>query len=360
MRWQHVLAMVVLLSLVGCAAPAAPSGSERGAGESRAPAAPAAVADPTPWPATAPRTALRIALNAVSASMGPMWIAKDLGLFEQYGLDVELVTLQTSSQIAKVMAAGEIPIALSAAAGVVDAVLAGDDQILLTGYQNYMNFWVHSRPEVRSVTDLRGKRVGTTRIGSGAHLGTVEMLRRFGLEPDRDVAVLQLGGMPEVFGALSAGAVDAAILSIPWNFQAQDSGFPLLHDLSAQRIPYLQTGLATTRGYLQRNEDLVRRVLMAHLEGLARFHTDKATAIEVLARNLKSEDRELLERTYDVLTPLLERVPYPTPASIQTVIDQRAAENPAARQLTPAQVADDRLLRELDAAGFISRLYSSS
>jgi hypothetical protein len=135
----------------------------------------------------------------VSASIAPIWLAKDLGIFEQYGFDVELITLQSSSQVAKVMASGEIPLAISAAAGVVDAVVAGDDQVLISGIQNYMNFWVHARPEITSIPQLRDKRVGATRIGSGAHLGVIEMLRRelAELAGERGVAVSvqgELGG----------------------------------------------------------------------------------------------------------------------------------------------------------------------
>ncbi|HZU07621.1 MAG TPA: ABC transporter substrate-binding protein [Chloroflexota bacterium] len=346
-RWA--LLITLLVGLAGCAAPA-PARAPGQAG----PAQPAA--EPS---AAVPRTALQLALNTVSASMAPLWVAKDTGIFDQYGFDVEFVTLQSSSQVAKVMASGEMPVAISAAAGVVDAVLAGDDQVLISGFQNYMNFWVYARPEIASVAELRGKKIGTSRIGSGAHLGVVEMLRRAGLEPDRDAAVLQLGGMNEILGALTAGAVDAAILSIPFNIHAQDAGLRLIYDVSAQRIPYLQNGLATTRRYLQQHEELLRRLMMAHVEGLARVHKDKATTVESLARYLKSEDYELMERTYDLIEPLFERVPYPTAASIQTVIDQRAMENPAARNITPAQVSDERLLRELEATGFINRVYGS-
>jgi NitT/TauT family transport system substrate-binding protein len=317
-------------------------------------------ADPTPWPASASRTSMKIGLNAFSASLLPLWVAKDEGIFDKYGFDVEFVTLQSSSQVAKVMASGEIPIAVSAAAGVVDAALAGDDQILLSGFQNYMNFWVYARPEVTSVGDLRGKKVGTTRIGSGAHLGVLEMLRANNLQPDRDVAVLQIGGTAEVYGALSAGAVDAAILSIPYNFQAQDHGMRLIWDVSAQKFPYLQNGVATTRDYLQHNPDLVRRFMMAHVEGIARVYQDKPAAVEVLLKYLRSDDRELMNRTYDLITPFFEKVPYPAHASIQTVIDQRSIENPDASKLTPAAVSDDSIIKDLEAAGFTTRLYGTS
>lgn len=352
-HWTIALSLVLGLALAACQRPAAAPSAGAPAG-----AATTASAPSTPPNSPPPRVALRVGLNAVSASIAPLWLALDAGIFEQHGFDVEFITLQSSSQVAKVMASGEIPIALSAAAGVVDAVLAGDDQVLLSGIQNYMNFWVYARPDLTSVADLRDKRIGTSRIGSGAHLALVKMLHAHGMEPDRDAAIMQIGAMPEIFGALSAGAVDAAILSIPWNFRAQDAGMRLVYDVSAQRIPYLQNGLASTRSYIRNNEDLVRRFMAAHVEGLARVHTDKATTVEVLARNLKSDDRALMERTYDLIEPFFERVPYPTAASIQTVIDQRAEENPAARNLTPAQLTDDRFVRELEQSGFINRLYN--
>jgi ABC-type nitrate/sulfonate/bicarbonate transport system substrate-binding protein len=355
-HWSLILGIAILVALAGCgqgtSAPAAQAPSQ---GQAPAASAPGAAAQPSAPP---PRVSLLVGLNAVSASIAPLWLALDAGIFAQHGFDVEFITLQSSSQVAKVMASGEIPIALSAAAGVVDAALAGDDQVLVSGIQNYMNFWVYGRPEIASVADLRGKRIGATRIGSGAHLGLVEMLKRHGLEPDRDAAIMQIGGMPEVGGALTAGAVDAGILSIPWNFRAQDEGMRLIYDVSAQQIPYLQNGLATSRHYIAQHEDVVRRFMAAHVEGLARVHKDKATTVDVLARNLKSDDRGLMERTYDLIEPLFERVPYPTAASIQTVIDQRAEELPAARNLTPSQLTEERFVRELEQNGFVNRVYN--
>jgi NitT/TauT family transport system substrate-binding protein len=363
------LLATALLFAVGCAGPTSSSPAARQpsasapASADTAPtsgAASAVAADPTPWPASAARTSTKIGLNAFSASLVPLWMAKDAGIFDKYGFDVEFVTLQSSSQVAKVMASGEIPIAVSAAAGVVDAALAGDDQVLLSGVQNHMNFWVYARPEVTSVADLRDKKVGTTRIGSGAHLGVLEMLRANNLQPDRDVAVLQIGGASEVYGSLGAGAIDAGILSIPYNFHAQDQGLRLIWDVSAQKFPYLQNGVATTRSYLQQNPELVRRFMMAHVEGIARVHQDKPGAVEALLKYLRSDDRELMNRTYDLITPFFEKVPYPAAASIQTVIDQRSVENPDASKLTPAAVSDDGILKELASAGFITRLYGTS
>jgi NitT/TauT family transport system substrate-binding protein len=353
MRLRSLIALALFaIVLAGCRAStpatpaAAPGSSGATASSGAAPAAPP------------PRTAMRLGLNALSASITPIWLAKDAGIFEKYGFDLELVTLQSSSQVAKVMASGEMPVAVSAAAGVVDAALAGDDQVLLSGFQNTMNFWAYAKPDIASVADLRGKRVGTTRIGSGVYLGATMMLRGAGLEPDRDAALMQIGGTADVWGALAAGAVDASVLSLPYNFEAQDAGYRLLYDLSAQRIAYLQSGLASSRNYAKDNEELLRRLMMAHVEGLARMHRDKETSVQVLMRNLQNDDRRLMERTYDLLEPLFERLPYPTAASIQTVIDQRADENPAARNLTPAQVSDDHFLRDLEAQGFIGQLYN--
>jgi ABC-type nitrate/sulfonate/bicarbonate transport system substrate-binding protein len=352
-RWSLLAIALLAIGLTGCgppATPTAPAAPPSSSGAAR-PAAGAPAAPP-------PRVAMRLGVNALSASITPIWLAKDEGIFEKHGFDVEIITLQSSSQVAKVMASGEIPVAVSAAAGVVDAALAGDDQVLLSGFQNTMNFWAYGKPEIASLADLRGKRIGTTRIGSGVYLGATMMLKGVGLEPDRDAALMQIGGTGDVWGALAAGVVDAAVLSLPYNFEAQDAGYRLLYDLSAQRFAYLQSGLASSRGYVKNNEEQVRRLMMAHLEGLARMHRDKTASVETLMRNLQNEDRRLMERTYDLVGPLFERVPYPTAASIQSVIDQRAEENPAARNLTPAQVTDDRFVRDLEAQGFIGQLYN--
>src|SRR5215210_3591494 len=157
-NWRLGMLALAALTVAACGSPgAAPSGvrgsASDGAGAAGAPGAPATGGEAA-RPA-APLVSMRLGLNTVSASMAPLWVAKDAGIFEEYGFDVELLTLQSSSQVAKVMASGEVPIAISAAAGVVDAVRAGDDQVLISGFQNNMNFFVYARPEIASVADLR-------------------------------------------------------------------------------------------------------------------------------------------------------------------------------------------------------------
>ncbi len=138
--WLPAALVVLAIGLAGCRPPAAaPPAAPASQG-------PAPQGGATAAPTAPPRMHLRLGINAVSASIAPIWLAKDTGIFDRYGFDVELITLQSSSQVAKVMASGEIPVAISAAPGVIDAVLAGDDQVLISGFQNDMNFWVYSRP----------------------------------------------------------------------------------------------------------------------------------------------------------------------------------------------------------------------
>jgi ABC-type nitrate/sulfonate/bicarbonate transport system substrate-binding protein len=294
-----------------------------------------------------------MALAFVGTETLPVYVALDQGIYRKYGLDVETVAMQSSAQVAPAMAAGDIDIALTAGAGVVDIDLAGGDQVLILSHSDYMHFMLHAQPTIRRVEDLRDKRVAITRLGSGIHLATTIVLERAGLEAGRDTALVQAGAVDQALAALASGSVEAAMLAPPFDLFAEREGFPLLVDTKSYRIPYMQGALAVRRGVLADRYELVRDMMRAHLEGLAAAKRDSALAKRILVEQMKSDDTELLDRSYRGWLGDLSPIPYPTLDAVQAVLEQRAPEIPAARTANPAEFVDDRILRELEASGFL-------
>ena len=346
-----------LVTVFACAGPGS-SGppSPRGDPAASAPTvAPGVAAAPASAPSPAPLRALKLAYGFVSAEVIPLWIALDQGVFARHGLAVEPVLLQSSAQIAPAMASGEIDVALTAGAGVIDIDLAGGDVVLIASQTNWMRFFLHARPEIRRVDDLRGKRVAITRLGSGVHLATTKVLERAGIEAGRDAILVQAGSGDAVLGSLASGSADAAMLVLPANLLAERQGFPLLADVRDYQIPYVAAGLAATRATLASRPELVGDFVRAYLEAMGMARREPALAQRLMGQHLQTDDADLLERSYRTWIEEMDPLPYPSLPGIQTILDQRAPEVPAARAANPADFVDDRLLRELEASGFLAR-----
>ncbi len=352
-----LLAALLVLLTLACAqqtAPAAPGAA--GGSSAAAPTAPPAASASSPTGPPAP-VAMRFGLNSPTAYVTPAWVAKDEGFFAKYGIDAELVVMQSSAQLAPALMSGEIPITLSAATGIVNATLGGSDLVLLGGYSNQLRFWFYARPEIDSVPALRGKQIAITRRGGGVHQATELALRRNGLDPDRDVTLIQVGSTNDSLTAMLSGAVAAGMLSPPGMFRADDQGLHLLVDTGDYRYPFILQGIATSRSWLAQNEDLARRTLQALGEGLAFAHQHKERTKEIIGQYTRVDDPTLLEKTYTTLVPGFERTLYAPPEALRPDLEALAEEIPAARDARPEQFLDTRLVDELDRSGFFQRLY---
>ena len=341
----------VALLVLACGPRAAPAtdGASPAAAPGAGSASPAAALPPAP-------VAMRFGLNTTGPQAAPAWIAKDEGFFAKYGIDPELIGMQSSAQLAPALIAGELPIALSAAAGIVNSALAGSDLVLLGGYSNHLVFWFYSRPEFTSVQELRGKRIAVTRRGSATDLATDLVLARNGLDPERDVIRLQLGGSPEKLAALFSGAIDATLLATD-RFIADEQGMRMLVDVGDYNYPLVLQGIAASRGWIASNEDLTRRTLQALAEGVAFAHQQKERTKAIIAKYTATEDPRMLEQMYTLIVPRWERTLHVPPDALRNELAALADDVPAARDARPEQFLDTRFVDELDRAGFFQQLY---
>jgi NitT/TauT family transport system substrate-binding protein len=299
---------------------------------------------------------LRIPYTAISVVNAPLWVAREGGYLAEEGLDADVELIATSTTLTQAMLAGEVNVADSGLEALITANLAGADLVgIAIGTDRFM-FRIYGSPAVRTLPELRGQRVGISRYGSTTDTVTRLLLRRSGLDPDRDVTVLQVGGVPEILAALETGPVDAGALSPPTMFRAP-VGYNMLVDTTEVDIYFHQAMLVTPRRYLAENEALVRRVVRGYLRGVARYKQDKAFASAVTGRYTQTDDPEILELTWVAEDRVLPRVPLVRQDAVQLALDEAAAQHPEARTRNPADFYDNRLVQEQEANGFIASLY---
>src|SRR5688572_8166587 len=312
------------------------------------------------WPsiALAQTTKLKVAYPTTVGSMAVLWITKEARLFEKHGLEVDLIYVAGSSKVVQAMLAKEIPIAEIAIPAVIQANLAGADLVMLAGPNHKPGHKIMVKPEIKKPEDLKGKKIGVTRFGTSDDFLLRYILGQWGLQPDRQVALIQMGGSQETLAGMIAKSVDGGLLSSPLHLRAGKLGFSMLADLSAIGVDYQGAGVVTTQRYLGENPETIRRYLRAYVEGLHRLKTDKAFSMKVIGKYSRISEAEALEETYQhYAVKVMPRVPYPTTKGIQMVLDEMSSRNPKAKSLQPGSFIDVANLRELDQSGFIKNLY---
>jgi NitT/TauT family transport system substrate-binding protein len=255
------------------------------------------------------QTKTRINWTAVTGAQSGMFMAQQEGLFKKNGLDVELVHIPSSSRGIQTILAGEIAFSFMDGANEVQADIKGANIVLVAGATNRQVFSLMARPEIKKIGDLRGKKIGITRIGSSTHTSALFALGTAGLKPS-DYQILPLMEVPNILTALMAGQVDAGVVSPPTNSRARKAGLNELMNLAKEGPEYVSVGVGTSRSYINANEDIVRRVVRSYAEGVYLFKTNKEMALKMIQNQLKVKDVDIQEDTYNQFRQYLEYPPY--------------------------------------------------
>jgi ABC-type nitrate/sulfonate/bicarbonate transport system substrate-binding protein len=299
---------------------------------------------------------LRVAYSAISGAMSPLWVAQEGGYFRREGLDVELLYIAGGSLLTQSMLSGDVPFAYGPSVPVINATLRGSDLVLIANTGNALIFSIMSRPDIKQPAHLKGKKVGVTRLGGSTDWALDAALKQWGLERGRDITVIQTGGMPEGFAALTAGALDAVVLSPPSNFRAAKAGMHELVDVGELGIIFPNTPLSTTRSYIRSSRDSVLRFLRGFSQGLHRLRTDKEFSVKALSQYTKVREPETLAQLYQVygLRYTGDRIPYVRVQGVDEILKRTAGKE--AREAKPEEFIDNSLLKELEQAGWFLNL----
>lgn len=293
-----------------------------------------------------------------SLSMGNIIIpaTKEAKLFEKYGLYADAVVMRGSGESSKAMIGGSIQVAPIATPTVINADLAGSDLVILAHTLPGVVHAMIVKPEIKRIEDLRGKKIGVTTFGSLTDFLVRHILRKKGLNPDRDITLIQIGGDPERIGALKQGSIDAASLSFPGYGIAMKMGYSMLWD-SAREIDYPWIEITTRRSIIQKDRDMVMSYMKAHLEGTALFKKDREFGKKVIKKTLRIDNEELVNESYDIFSKAFLPTPYPNTAGMKTSFEYVAATRPEVWNHKPEEFTDRSFVEELDKTGFIKKLY---
>ena len=303
---------------------------------------------------------VRAAYTSIGIQFDPVYIMKELDLSRKYGVDAEILFVPVSSRAVQAALAGEIQFITSAGVANINANISGADFTGLTATLNTFVFKIIGSPEIKKPEMLKGKKVGISRLGGASDFSIRYALTRWGLVPDKDVAIIQVGGEQEEVLALQNKAVDAVVLSEPFATLAIRQGAAVVADLSQLGVVYSMHGFGARKSFIQANRDVVIRFMKAYLEGIYVFKTNKELALNILKKYTRVDDLSLVQVSYDEMSQrLIRRVPYPDREGIQTIIDQLAKTRPQMKNLNPNDFIDPSILKEIEDSGFVKKLYGN-
>ena len=295
--------------------------------------------------------------GSTDGAIAPLWFAKETKLFEKRGLDVRLVGMGTGSVSLRALIANDLEIASLSGSGLVQAALQGADTIILSAAINGFIFKVFGAPEISSPAQLKGKKLGVSRYGATSDFAVRLALKKWGLNPERDVSILQIGTTQDTLRAMQTKMLDAGVLSGTGSLMARKTGFRELGDLAELGLHYPKAPIGTTKSYLQKNEGIVKEFMLAYIEAIYDFKRNKEAALAVLKKYTRNEDREVLEDSYSNVASKYLALPIPTLEGIRTILTELSSTVPAAKNADPEQFVTYKIAREIEASGFVKRLY---
>ncbi|MGE5819722.1 MAG: ABC transporter substrate-binding protein [Deltaproteobacteria bacterium] len=313
------------------------------------------------WVIAAPRAAAfaadraRIGYTSPTPNHGVLWVADYSGLFKRNNIDLEIVYMPGNISIPSLVS-GEIQFGQMTGALMSPARLQGSDPVMLASVQDYLDDRLVVRPEIKSMDQLKGKRIGISRFGAASHMRVLNLLPRFGLS-EKEVTFLQIGDTPARVIALLGGAVDASSFSPPDHLAATRAGMKLLFNMRELNIAYQGTGLVTTQKTILKSRDLVKRMVKAFVEGIHIVRVNPEQAKRALAKYRKTNDEKQLEEAYQVLKEIVRPKPYPSAEGFKTILKDLSDRLPAANTANPSEFIDTSFLEELDKSGYIDGLY---
>jgi NitT/TauT family transport system substrate-binding protein len=300
------------------------------------------------------------AYSSISALNATFWIIQDAGLARQEGLETELVYIPSSSTVAQATLAGEVMISPANGQVIADVGLQGGDLVAMGGITNVVAFYIMATPEIKTVADLKGRSVGVTRFGASGDVGIRMFLSKYGLEPVRDVPIIQIGGLPEIAAALSKKTVHAAAFSQPVAYLAQQGGAHMLANLSKENIPFLHVGVTTTRKFIRERRAQAKAYLRAYGRAVHFMHTRKEESKAIFSKYTKIKDQGMLDGSLVYGYDFVEKIPLVKPAGFQVTLDDIAKKNPKAKTARPEQFYDNSLVQELIDEGFFAKLWGKN
>ena len=303
---------------------------------------------------------VRIALSTPTPHMAPLYVGRDKKFYEKYGLDVQLLLVNSGSLVAQMFAAGELQMTANAPASLVNIAASGQKLSFFLGLSNTSPFTLMTQPNIRRAEDLKGKKIGTARFGGSSHISALIALEHLQLDLKRDrIVLIQTGVDPDRMAALESKAIDAAMLQRVATKVMLGKGYYPLLDMTQAKIPYQNTGVTVKKEYAAANPKIMDAFTRATIEAYGYiFNKENKQAVkEVLARNLRLPNLDAAEDFYIEAQEELDRKPYPTLEGFKVVIKYVAEQNPKAAAVKAEEIVDTSWLKKLNSEGFFDKVY---
>jgi len=287
------------------------------------------------------------------------WIAQEAGLFKKYNIDHQLVFISSSSIVTAALLGGDSDMTLTGGIGNVIAYVRGStDVVFIASVKNMMTQTIVAGGNIKRPEDLKGKRIGVSRIGGNSHYFTIQALRRYNMEPNRDYSFIQTGGDPETLAALLSRGIEVANLTPPTDSQAVARGYHYVIYGPDLKIPYAAAAFVTRRSIIAKRQQLVGQFMRTMAEAAKIMHTDREFVYKVLGKYLRITDRSVLDSAYNAEIKVLEPRLVLKNEALQAILDEVAQTDPHAKKVKPQEMIDSRYLDEMEKSGFFDQLWA--
>jgi NitT/TauT family transport system substrate-binding protein len=288
--------------------------------------------------------------------VAPIWIPKEAGIYSKYGLDPEIVFFNSGGLSLITLIAGEVPITLSGGSDIVPAVLSGGPVFLISSYAERIPLTLVTSREIKTVGALKNKKIAISRFGSNTDVAVRYLISQAGMDPQKDVTIVQVGGQSSRFAALKNGSVDATVIGPPSTLIARRLNLNLLVNLASTDLEFQYAGIATTKSYLSSRPDVVERFVKAFVEGIHFAKNNKETAIKYMAKHLQGSPEELEESYNEMILKVVKVDPSISPRGVKAVLTQTANRLPEAKNAKPEDFVNLDIVTKLKREGFIASL----
>jgi NitT/TauT family transport system substrate-binding protein len=300
---------------------------------------------------------IRVGQGSVSLQSGLMHIAKERGLFSKYGLVSEIVYIPGGTTNIQVLVSGNLDLSQLSGAPGVAANLEGADIVYILGLLDKLNYQLVTRPEIKSAEQLKGKKFGVSRFGSSADFGLRALLKRLGVDPAKEVSILQVGDEPARVAAIKSGNIEGTVVNAPFGSEAEKLKLNVIADSVKMEIPFFNTGLLGSKKHMDKQEGKVLNFLRAYLEAIKILKTERDYSVKSLAQFTRVQNLKAIQEGYDYFNHQLQPVPYPSLEAMQAVVAQIAETNPKARKVEAKAYVSDRYLKQLEEEGFVKEIW---
>jgi len=289
-----------------------------------------------------------------SATRAPLWAAKEGRYFEKYGIkNLEVIQFSGGQPVTRALIGGEIQISTTGGAAVINARLKGADPVVIARTVGAFPYTLYVSKDIRDPSELKGKKFAVSTVGGSGYIAMQYALRKLGLDPDKDVAMLQVGDFGTRLASLASGTVQGTLLLPPFTLRAREIGLRPLYDLVGSGVQYPINQITARQSFIKSQRETVKNFMKGFVAGLARFCADREFGTRVLGKNLREPDAKILQETYDFWLKVFPRVPNPGPEDATVFLEFMQVKE----QRDWRDFVDTSVMDELDREGFLNSVY---